>query len=296
MALRDIIKGLEDNAEVQVGDQKVRVGDIRGEFYDPDKYVTKDQYDKLNTDHGALQTGVLNFLNKAAASAEQPQQNGNPQPQQPPMDPRSMFKEAVKGLFADEGYDYSKDAYVGPAMTKAEERAYERALKKAEETYGPRITELDNRLKATTAQAILAEENAWFNQNRKELPMRPDKQPYSLQDLRRLALDNHVLDQRGYPDYERLKNALLEPEMRKKELTEKEEAAYKRGLADARKARVDGLVEVPGRGFVPVEPEKPPFETKGKSQDQIIRESLNMAFSDDDILNMSQGNFNRLGG
>lgn len=294
MALRDIIKGLADDAEVQVGDQKVKVADIRGEFYDPEKYVNREEYEKLNNDHSSLQNGVLNFLNKAAAQTQQDMQQPQ-QPQQPPPDPRSMFKEAVKGLFADEGYDYSKDAYVGPAMTKAEERAYERAMKKAEEVFGPRLKEMDERLKATTTQAILAEETAWFNQNKRDLPMRPDKSPYSLQDLRTLALQNHVLDARGYPDYERLKNALLEPEMRKKELTEKEEAAYKRGLNDARQQRVNGLVDVPGRGFVPVGEEKPPMETKGKTQDQIIREALNLAFSDEDVQNMSQGNFGRLG-
>lgn len=295
MALRDIIKGLEDDATVQVGDQQVRVGDIRGEFYDPDKYVNKADYEKLNTDHGALQTGVLNFLNKAAAQAETDTKNAPAPPVQQQMDPRSMFKEAVKGLFEDQGYDYSKDAYVGPAMTKAEERAYERALKKAEEIYGPRIKEIDDRLKATTAQAILAEENAWFNLNQRDLPMRPDKQPYSLQDLRQLALQNHILDSRGYPDYNRLRDALLEPVRREKETTDKEEAAYKRGISDARKAAVNQLVDVPGRGFVPVSEEKPPMETKGKSQDQIIREALNLAFSDDDITNMSQGNFSRIG-
>lgn len=297
MALRDIIKGLADDAEVQVGDQRVKVSDIRGEFYDPDKYVTKENYDKLNGDHNALQSGVLNFLNKAAAASTEQPQNGNQQPAQPPVDPRQIAKDALRTIFAnDEGYDYSKDAYVGPAMTKAEERAYERAMKKAEEIYGPRIKEIDDRLKATTAQAILAEENAWFNQNFKELPMRPDKQPYSLQDLRQLALQNHVLDARGYPDYNRLRDALNEPVKRAKETSDKEDAAYKRGIADARKAAANQLVDVPGRGFVPVEDAKPPMETKGKSQDQIIREALNLAFSDDDIQNMSQGNFNRIGG
>jgi hypothetical protein len=296
MALRDIIKGLDDNQQVQIGNEQVRVGDIRGEFYDPEKYVSREEWNRVNTERDQMSAGVLNFLNRAAASTEQDMNRPAPAPAEPPPDPRSMFKEAVKGLFADEGYDYSKDQYVGPAMSKAEERAYERALKKAEEIYGPKINELDQRLQATTRQAILAEENSWFNQNYASLPMRPDKQPYSLENLRQLALQNRVVDQRGYPDYNRLKEALLEPDRRQKEVTDKEEAAYKRGLSDARKAAGAGIVDVPGRGFVPVENVKPPVDIKGKSQDQIFREALGLAFNDDDISNMANGRFTNIGG
>lgn len=295
MALRDIIKGLEDDAEVQIGNEKVRVGDIRGEFYDPEKYVSRDSFEKLNAERDQLSTGVLNFLNKAAASAQQDM--NQPQPSYaPPPDPRQVARDAIRSIFDQEqGYDYDKDAYVGPAMTKAEERAYERALKKAEEIYGTRIKDLDERLNATTRQAILAEENAWFNQNFRELPQRPDKQPYTLDNLRTLALQNHVVDQRGYPDYNRLKEALLEPQRREKDISAKEEAAYRRGLADARKAAGNGIVDVPGRGFVPVENIKPPVDVRGKSQDQIFREALNLAFTDDDITNLSMGRLNNIG-
>jgi hypothetical protein len=295
MALRDIIKGLDDDAQVQIGEQQIRVGDIRSEFYDPEKYVSRSEWEKVNAERDQMSTGVLNFLNRAAASTEQDMNRPPAAPAEPPPDPRSMFKEAVKGLFADEGYDYSKDQYVGPAMTKAEERAYERALKKAEEIYGPKISELDQRLQATTRQAILAEENSWFNQNQRDLPLRPDKQRYSLENLRQLALANRVVDERGYPDYNRLKEALLEPDRRQKEVTDKEEAAYKRGLSDARKAAGGNIIDVPGRGFVPVENVKPPVDVKGKSQDQIFREALNLAFTDDDIQNMSTGRFTNIG-
>lgn len=285
MALRDIIQGQPDEAEVQVGEQKYKVADIRRELHDPEQYVSREEYAKLSANHQALGSGLLDFLNKAAASTtDQPQQ-----PQAP--DVRTALRDGLKEiLFQEQGYNYDKDQYVGPAMTKAEERAYERAMKDAAAKYDPLFNQMSEQLKQTTTQAILAEENSWYRQHKRDLPKRPDGQEYSLQDLRTLALRNNIVDDRKYPDYDTLLDRLTEPERRKVELKNKEDEAYKAGYAAARKEAGGNIMDVPGRGFLRVPESRPAIDTKGKTADQIIREGLNAAWDDDELFNLTGQN------
>lgn len=285
MALRDIIQGQPDDAEVQVGEQKYRVGDIRAELHDPEQYVSREEYQKLSANHQALGSGLLDFLNKAASStADQPQQQQAP-------DVRSALRDGLKEiLFQEQGYNYDKDQYVGPAMTKAEERAYERAMKDAAAKYDPLFNQMSEQLKQTTTQAILAEENSWYRQHKRDLPKRPDGAEYSLQDLRTLALRNNIVDDRKYPDYDTLLDRLTEPERRKVELQNKEDEAYKKGYAAARKEAAGNIMDVPGRGYLRVPENKPAIDTRGKSADQMIRESLNAAWDDDELFNLAGQN------
>ena len=291
MALRDIIQGQPDDAEVQVGNEKYKVADIRSQLHDPEQYVSREEYAKLSANHQALGNGLLDFLNKAAASSEtrSPENNQNAGP-----DMRTALRDGLKEiLFQEQGYNYDKDQYVGPAMTKAEERAYERAMKDAAAKYDPMFNQMAEQLKQTTTQAILAEENSWFRQHRRDLPKRPDGQEYSLQDLRTLALRNNIVDDRKYPDYDTLLDRLTEPERRKKEVTDKEDAAYKAGYAAARKEAGSNIMDVPGRGYLRVPEQKPAIDTKGKTADQIIREGLQAAWNDDELFNMTGNGINR---
>lgn len=288
MALRDIIKDLPDEAEVQVGENKVRVGDLRGEMYDPEKFVARDDYTKLNSQHQELGNGILNFLNRAAAATTDTmnQSGGNGQPPEP-VDMRQQLRDALGGLLQQPGYDYSKDGYVTPAMNMAREQAVEAARKEAEEKYATRIARLEEDNKAIARQSILAEENSWWRINKSDLPKRPDGNTYTLDDLRQLAMANNVKDSRGYPDYDRLKDALLQPTRQAAHEDALKDEAYKRGLADARKASAASIVDIPGRGFMRAGETKPIVETKGKTAQQIINESLSAAFEDQDILNLA---------
>lgn len=284
MAIRDIINGQPDDAEVQIGEQRYKVGDIRQELHDPEQYVSREDYAKLQANHQALGSGLLDFLNKAAASTTD-------QPQQQTPDVRTALRDGLKEiLFQEQGYNYDKDQYVGPAMSKAEERAYQRAMQDAAAKYDPLFNQMSEQLKQTTTQAILAEENAWFRQHKRDLPKRPDGAEYSLQDLRTLALRNNIVDDRKYPDYDTLLDRLTEPERRKVELKNKEDEAYKQGYAAARKEQGATIMDVPGRGFLRVPETKPMIDTKGKTADQIIREGLNAAWDDDELFNLTGQN------
>jgi hypothetical protein len=289
MAIRDIIKGQPDDAEVQVGEQRYKVSDLRSELHDPEQYISREEYNKLSANHQALGSGLLDFLNKAAASTtdQQPQPNATP-------DVRTALRDGLKEiLFQEQGYNYDKDQYVGPAMSKAEERAYERAMKDAAAKYDPLFNQMSEQLKQTTTQAILAEENSWFRQHKRDLPKRPDGADYSLQDLRTLALRNNIVDDRKYPDYDTLLDRLTEPERRKTEVKDKEDAAYKAGYAAARKEAGQTIMDVPGRGYLRVPEQKPAIDTKGKTADQIIREGLQAAWGDDELFNLTGNGLTR---
>jgi len=288
MALRDIIKDLPDEAEVQVGENKLRVGDLRADMYDPEKFVAREDFTKLNNQHQELGNGILNFLNRAAAATTDQmngQQNGQPQPE--PVDMRQQLRDALGGLLQQPGYDYSKDGYVTPAMNMAREEAVKLAREEAEQKYSARIAKLEEDNKAIARQSILAEENSWWRMNKSDLPKRPDGNAYTLQDLRQLAMANNVKDDRGYPDYDRLKDALLAPTRQAAHEEALKDEAYKRGLADARKAAAQNIVDIPGRGFLRAGESKPVVETKGKTAQQIINDSLAAAFEDQDILNLA---------
>lgn len=283
MPLKDIIANLADDQEIQIGENKVKVADVKGELAAFEKMVPREDYDKIKTEHDTMANSVVDFLNKAASTTlETPQQ-----PQQTPIDPRTAIREGLKDiLFKEQGYDYSKDQYVGPAMQKTRDEAYQAAVRDVTARYDPIIDSLNKNQSMLYNAAVLAEENSWYRMNRKELPKRPDGKDYSLADLRQLGQANNIIDPvRKIVDLDEVLNRLTYPQRAEAERKQLQEEAYKKGINDARSAAAGSIVDFPYRQGVRVGEQKTQ-NTEGKSARQIVDEALSNALNDPDLLNL----------
>lgn len=287
MALKDIISNqeLKDDAEIMIGDQKMKVGDLRAEFSSPPSgYVPQTEYDRLAQQHGQLTGTLTSFLNSATAAADKT--DGAP----PPQDPREVLKSALTELLGDKGYDYDKDQYVGPAMKTAAERARKEALEEAESRFNPKLSALETAQKTALERQALVEEKAWYRSNRDQIPTNSQTgKPYTSVELRKIALHNKVVDEQGWPDYDALLDRMTAPKRQQDAIQAAREEGRMAGIREARDAARNNLIGLPGGRSAGVgDGGKPPIDTEGKSPRQILDEALNSALGDPDILKLQE--------
>ncbi len=284
MALKDIISNaeLKDDAEITVGDQTFKVGDLRAELSaPPEGYVPRADYDRQTTQMGEMTQSVQALL--AAASKQADIVPGEAARQ----DPKTMLREALSSLLGSDEYDYEADKYVGPAMRKATEKAREESLKGFDERFNPVREKLEKNVDGLTKRLALAEGKTWYRQATRagEIPENPQtKKPYTFQEIASLAFQHKILDNDGWPDYDAVTERLNAPRRQQTEVEKAREEGRREGVRLARENARQNLIGLPGGRSARVGDTKPPIETAGKSANQLFQEALGLAVQDPEVM------------
>jgi hypothetical protein len=274
-------KELADDLEIAIGDKTAKVGDLRALRSESSSAraerdaITADR-DSVRGERDNLTRSVTELLGKAGRMADEPPVR--------PVDPRDAIREGLDALLhKDDPSDALwKDPVFGGALTKAEERAYQRSLKENTELRQT-VTELQTLVKggfeALTKAQVYERENRWYDINRKEIPNGQDGKKVSLESLRQYASQRQMfIPGTQLLDYDTALSTLTEPTRREAAMTDAEARGYQKGLEAARTKGAQVLPLFGDRSAGA--PGGPQVKTAGKTQKQIVQESLARGLAD----------------
>jgi hypothetical protein len=287
MPLDDLLK--EENApaeiSVQVGDQPVKfsVAELRelAAERNQTKALLAQREQELRDTGGrlaSLEQSTAQLLRGAATAVEKDQQR-------PQADPVAGIKDYLRGLLSNEqGYDYTKDKYIGPAMELMAKRADDIATDKAKQI-------IDSGLKPMAEQLRTALQVAVGNAERSQFDSFPDKpKDVTLEQVRQYAQQHGIVDrQRGWPDIPRALAEMTAPTRQQTREESIKQEAYQRAISDMRKqSGVDMPFIATPRGVELREVKPPVSQTKTngmfKTPEEMFDEALELAVNDTAIL------------
>jgi hypothetical protein len=275
-------KELADELEISIGDKTAKVGDLRALRSESSR--TRTERDAIAADRDAIRgerdnltRSVTDLLGKAGRMTDD-------DTRQRPIDPRDAVTEGLAALLKkdDPSEALWKDPTFGGALTQAEERAYARA-KKDYDGLAATVNEIrenvQNGFTSLTKAQVYERENRWYDINRKEIPNGEDGKKVSLTQLRQYAAERQMfIPGTQLLDYDAALGTLTEPTRRAEEMTAAERRGYEKGIAAARTKSAEVIPlfgdRSAGGGGAPA------IKTAGKTQKQIVQESLQRGLAD----------------
>lgn len=279
MSIFDDLAGLPDDAEITIGEKSFKLGDIKTEYTQErtQREALAGERDGWRSKHDKLSDSVATLLGQAGKAADADST--------PPVDPRQglwdRLERAVKG---DDPVDaLYADPLFGKALTRAEERAYERAEKenkRLSDAFETLKTEVTNGLNGLANASVYTQDAIWYGDNKSDIPKGQDGKKVTLKQMQDFA-DNNNLFHPGtrIRNLDRALEVLTAPTRRQAEISAAEQAAYQKGMNDARAnaGKVIPLMSERNGGGMPKGQE---YTTAGKSARQIVSERLQQGLAD----------------
>lgn len=275
-------KDLADDLEISIGDKTAKVGDLRALRSESsrsraERDAIAAERDTIRGERDNLTRSVTDLLGKAGRMTDDDAARVT-------VDPGDAIRDGLSRLLAKEDPSEAlwKDPVFGGALTKAEERAYARAKKEYDglaETVKQISENVANGFTALTKAQVYERENRWYDINRKEIPNGEDGKKISLEQLRNYAAQRQMfIPGTQLLDYDAALGTLTEPTRRAEEMTAAERRGYEKGLAASRTKAAEVIPlfgdRSAGQGGAPA------IKTAGKTQKQIVQESLQRGLAD----------------
>jgi Holliday junction resolvase RusA-like endonuclease len=283
-------KELADDLEISIGDKTAKVSDLRALRSEYSR--TRDERDAIASERDTIRNerdnltrSVTDLLGKAGRMTDDDARR----PDQP-ADIKATLRDALNVLLEkdDPSAALFEDKVFGKALTRVEENAVKRAMAENAELKAT-VTELQNLVKggfeAMTRAQVHERENRWYDINRKEIPKGQDGKPVSLAQIRQYAAQRnmYIPGEDGRPtallDFDTALNTLTEPTRQEARMSEAEQRGYQKGLEAARTKGAQVLPLFGDRSAGGGEGGKQ-IKTAGKTQKQIVQESLQQGLAD----------------
>jgi len=277
---------LPDDMQITVGDKgSMTLGELRG--LNTERTSLKTQAEtaaaeaaRYRGEHESLARSVAGLLDMAGKGADADEAARRAAP----TDPRDSTLEGLRQLLSkgDPADALFEDKVFGSALTKVEQRAFDRAAAKIAEQDAS-IKELRELVTQgftglTNAQA-LEREHRWYDVNRNEIPKGQDGKRMPLEDIRRVAIErNMVIPGTRLIDYDSALNLITEPTRVEARMSEAERRGYQKGLEAGRSAAGKVLPLFGDRSAGGAGGDR--ISTAGKTQRQIVQERLQQGLVD----------------
>lgn len=283
MTLDEILgnKELGDDQEIQIGENKFNLGELRGMRSERDTFRTEreriaQERDQIRGEKDTLAASVTDLLSKAGKAAET--EAAAPAPQ-------DQLLDAMRKLVAkDDGTEaLFNDPVFGKALSAVEERAYQRAKKEQDllrNEFDGIKGELKNGFEAMTRAQINERAERWYSDNRTDIPKGEDGKKLSLQAIHKYGAERGMVrqDAPNLVDYDRVLEVLTEPARMEARMSDAEKRGFEKGMQAAREAagKVIPIFGDRSAGAIPGDK----ISTVGKSAKQIVSERLAQGLAD----------------
>lgn len=237
-------KELGDDIEISLGDKTLKLGDLRSEYRETHDRASRldavsQERDAIRTERDTLSRNVGDLLAKAAQQTDDDARHQ-------PVDSAELLRNALRPLYEkdDPSAALFEDKVFGGALTKAEQRAYDRAHAEID-AINARFEEQNKLVRdgfqALTNAQVAERENRWYDINRRDIPKGADGKPLTAGQIREIAVSRNLLvPGTRLLDYDAALEVVTEPTRREQMMSEAEKRGYEKGLAAGRtdKAKV----------------------------------------------------------
>ena len=268
-------ENLGDDLEISLGDKSIKLGDLRNEYRETRTRAS--QYDSVAAERDAIRTERDTMSRSVADLLAKAGQMADADPGAPP-DTRQALRDALAPLFDkdDPSAALFEDKVFGGALTKAEQRAYDRAKADIDKN-NSELAELRSMMRdgfqALTNAQVAERDNRWYEINKREIPKGEDKRPMSLTQIREYAVArNLMVPNTRLVDYDAALESLTEPTRREQAMSEAEKRGYEKGLQAAR-SNAGKVLPIFGDRSAGA-PGSKALSTVGKTQKQIMQDAL----------------------
>lgn len=283
--LDDILgnKELGDDQEISIGENKFNLGELRArnaerETLRGERESMARERDDYRGKFETISQATTRLLSDASRAADADAALA------PPKSPKDQLREALGPLLEEDDGTKAlfEDKVFGKALSKVEERAYNRSLEKQtalEEKLARLEENLTKGFEGLTRAQVVERANRWYDVNKSEIP-KVDGKRMSLDAIHNYAVERNIVrpGQPNIVDYDRALEVLTEPQRVEARMTDAERRGYEKGLEQGR-AQAGRVIPIFGDRSAGATPGDK-ISTVGKSAKQIVQERLQQGLAE----------------